>query len=232
MKQKNIYKQNERYFTEGEGIKILGATLVGLAVAIFFFGWGYLAYILMSVSAPLGVFLFFFGASRRASDADIEQYIALATEGIETVSENERVWLKRLDKSFSPLSVAGYSYDGDILLARAKNGTVRSTAYEKSVLYVLKDALYISSRRISLVAEKKENETRELPFSEIVKMEIVTNERHLVCEKKTYLVKDTRLCIHLAGGDVISLPTSDDLIVEEFIERILRNLQKLKSSEA
>lgn len=231
MKQKNIYKQNERYFTEGEGIKILGAALVGLAVSIFFFGWGYLAYILMSVSAPLGVFLFFFGASRRSTDADLERYIELATEGIEVALEEDRVYAKRLDKSFSPVSVAGYHYAGDILLAKAKNGTVRSTAYEKSVLYVLKDALYISSRRISLVAEKKENETRELPFSEIVKMEIVTNERHLVCEKKTYLVKDTRLCIHLAGGDVISLPASDDLIVEEFVERIMRNIKKQRKPE-
>ncbi len=226
MKQKNIYKQNERYFTEGEGIKILGASLVGLAVAIYFFGWGYLAYILMSISAPLGVFLFFFGASRRSTDADLERYIELATEGVEVALEEDRVYAKRLDKSFPPVSVAGYHYAGDILLAKAKNGTVRSTSYEKSVLYVLKDALYISSRRISLVADEGESATREIPFAEIAKMEIVTDERHLVCGKKSYLIKDTRLFIHLTSGGLISLPTKDDLTVEEFIERLERSIKK------
>lgn len=232
MKQKNFYKQNERYFTEGEGIKILGAALVGLAVAIYFFGWGYLSYILMSVSAPVGVFLFFFGASRRASDADIEHYITLATEGMEAALEDDRVYAKRLDKSFAPISVAGYIYEGDILLAKAKNGTVRSTSYEKSILYVLKDALYITSRRISLIAEGKEDFTREILFSSIESLEILTNEKHLLCEKKPYHIKEIRLCIRLTSGEVLSLPTSEDLIIDEFIERILRNLQKLRSSEA
>ena len=74
----------------------------------------------MSVCAPVGVFLFFFGASRRATDADLERYIALATEGIEVALEEDRVYAKRLDKSFSPISVAGYIYEGDVLLAKAK----------------------------------------------------------------------------------------------------------------
>lgn len=231
MKQKNIYKQNERYFTEGDGIKLTGAALVGLAVALFFFGWGYLAYILMSVSAPVGVFLFFFGASRRATDADIDRYIDLATEGIELSLEEDRVYAKRLDKTFSPLSIGGYHYTGDVLLAKAKNGAIRSTSYEKSILYVLKDALYISSRRISLVADEKEGMSRELAFSEIAKLEILSDERQLICEKKAYHVKDTRLCIHLVSGDAITLPTKDDLNVEELIERVTRNIKKQRSIE-
>lgn len=232
MKNKNIYKQNERYFTEGEGIKILGASLFALAVAIYFFGWGYFAYILMSVSAPVGVFLFFFGASRRSTDADIDRHIALATEGIEQALDEDRVYAKRLDKSFSPVTVAGYVYEGDILLTRAKNGAVRSSVFEKSVIYVLKDALYLSCRRISLLCEEKENCIRELPFSEIEGIELRTSERRLACGKRVYDVKDTRLEIRLTGGELLSLPSKEDLTVDEFIERVLRNIQKQKRTEA
>ena len=230
MKQKNVYSQNERYFTTSEWMKILGAALVILAVAIFFWGRGYVAYLLMCAAAPVGVVLFFVAGSRRANDADLDRFIELATEGIEVALEEDRVYAKRLDKSFAPIYVGGYIYEGDVLLAKAKNGMIRSTAYEKSVLYTLTDALYISARRISLISDKQENTTYEIPFAELEKMEILAKDHILVCENKDYHVKETNLLICKTDGSAISLPIKDDLVLEEFIERILRNVKKQKAN--
>lgn len=231
MKQKT-YKQNERYFTEGEGIKILGAVLIILAVGIFFWGRGYIAYLLMCAAAPAGIVLFFVGASRRSTDADLDQHIDLATEGIEVALEENRVYAKRIDKALAPMTVGGYLYEGDVLLAKAKNGMIRSSIYQRSILYPLKDALYISARHISLVADEKDSFTREIPFECVADISILSEDMQAAYQKKTFSIKDTKLCITLTDKTVLSLPIKDDLMVEEFIEHIQRNIKKQKASEA
>ena len=97
------FKQNINYFKSSDLIKIIGICLCLFTVALYFFGWGFISYILMCLSLPTGAVLFIIGSSRRSGDADIDEYIDKMGNGIEIDLIENKDFAKRLSKSFSPM---------------------------------------------------------------------------------------------------------------------------------
>ena len=96
MDQKQL-KRNLHYFTKSDTSLYVGIGLLIAGVALFFFGYGYISYIIASILAPVGLVLALVGASRRVTDADIDACIAKLTEGMEVdLVENPKFAMRML----------------------------------------------------------------------------------------------------------------------------------------
>jgi len=163
MKANKDFKSHINYFKRSDSLKYIGIVLAVLGVFLYMFGWSYISYIIATIALPIGGALFIIGSSGRASDGDINEYITKRTEGIEIDLENNPSIKKRLLKQIPVETVEGYEYRDGLMVTKAKDGSIRSSEYTKSVLYSLSDALHIVSRRISIVSD--ETTPTEMAFS-------------------------------------------------------------------
>ena len=81
-------KHNINYFKKSDSTKFVGIALVILGFVLFYFGWGWISYILMTLSVPVGVVLFIVGSSGRSDESVIETCIEERTEGLEVELED------------------------------------------------------------------------------------------------------------------------------------------------
>lgn len=225
------FKHNINYFKSGEITKIIGIILMALAVPLYFFGWGYISYILMSISLPVGALLFILGTGRRSSDGDIDEYIKRTASGLEIDLIEDKDFAKKLDKSFSPMIFEGYEYDDGLMFTKSKVGSVRSSKYTKSVVYVLHGTLYILKRSFSLVADEIENTNYEFNFTEVDRVELTEIEKNLVYEKKNFRVRFTRLNIVCGDNMILSLPAPNDVSAEKIVEKLNLTLKKAREEK-
>lgn len=221
MKKNQNYKSQVNYFKKSDTIKYVGIVLAALGVFLYVFGWGYISYIIATVTLPVGGVLFIIGSSGRASDSDIEEYITKRTERTELDLENNPGIKKRLLKQFPVEVIEGYEYREGLLVTKAKNGSVRTSEYTKSVLYPLSDAIYIVSRKISLISDESHDNAFEIPYTSIkdIKLE---EETRPVLGKKSFKVSNVRFVIEYDNEKTISLPARDNASLDSFIEKLKR----------
>lgn len=220
------FKQNLNYFKSSERTKTIGIALMVLSVALYFFGWGYLSYILMSLSLPAGLFLFFWGSGRRSTDSEIDECIKKATAGLETHLIEDQAFTKKLNKSLPQIAIESYEFDDGLMFTKSKAGSIRSSRYTKAVIFVLQDSLYIVKRSFSLIADETKDTTYEIPFSNIDIVELSHIEKDLTFEKKTFKVKFVKLNVVCGGEERLSLFAPDDVSTERMIERVNSLIQK------
>ncbi len=225
------FKQNLNYFKSSELTKTSGIGLMVLAVALYFFGWGYISYVLMCISFPAGLFLFFWGSGRRSTDIEIDECIKKGTAGLETKLIEDQEFAKRLNKSFPQVPVESYEYDDGLMFTKSKAGGVRSSRYAKAIIFVLQDSLYILKRSFSLVADEVEDTNYEISFSDIDCVQLSHIEKDVTYEKKTFKVKFVELNIVCGGEAKLSLFASDDVSTERMIERLNSIIQKAKEGQ-
>jgi len=225
------FKQNLNYFKSSERTKTIGIALMVLSVALYFFGWGYISYILMCISLPAGLFLFFWGSGRRSTDNEIDECIKKLTTGLETALIEDQDFAKKLNKNFSQIAIQSYEFDDGLMFTKSKAGSVRSSRYTKAVIFVLQDSLYILKRSFSLVADDVKDSNYEMSFSDIDGLELSHIEKNLVFEKKTFKVKCVKLNIVCGGETVLSLFAPDDVNTEQMIERLNSIIQKAKDGQ-
>ena len=225
------FKQNINYFKTSDLTKAIGIGLMLLSVALYFFGWGYISYILMSICLPVGALLFILGSGKRSSDSDIDEYVKRITGGLEIDLIEDKDFAKKLDKSFSPMIFEGFEYDEGLMLTKAKSGSVRSSRYTKAVIYVLHNSLYILNRSFSLIEDEIKNSNCELALTDIDRIELVANEKNLTFEKKVFNVKYVRLNIILGGNVYLSLPAPNDINTDQLVDKINSAIQRAKSNQ-
>ena len=193
-------------------------TIVGLVV--LYFGWSYISYVLSCIAIPVGLALFFIGSARHSSDEDIDADINSITKDMEVNLEADKQYAKRILKHIEPKICEGYEYKEGLYFVKAKNGTVRSSEYTKAIIYVLSDELYIVKRNFSLVSDSICNETIEIPYSDIVSVDIVREAKYVEFKKKKFNVKIACIEIKYADGKVFYAPIHDDVDCDKFIEMI------------
>lgn len=213
------YKNNNGFFTKTDMPKYIGIALVLLGVALFYFGWGRLAYLALCISLPLGIVLFIFGSSRRSSDADIDSCIETAMRDIDPKLELDRKYEKRLKSRIEKTTCEGYIFSDGVMLAKGKDGSLRSSEYKGCVIYPMTDGVYIKSRHFSLVEDKLCEQTEELHFPEIEKIELVREKIEIPFNKKNFTAPLCVLRIKHAGG-VFETPIKDSISSEEFAEKL------------
>lgn len=225
-------KHNANYFKKSDSTKFIGIGLVILGFVLFYFGWGWISYILMTASVPVGVVLFIVGSSGRADESAIDTCIESLTEGLEVDLSADNKYKSRLEKHISPEIVEGYEYSDGVMLKYSKNGSLCSSEYTKAIIYTLSDALYISARTVSVVSEEVRNVAIEIPFVSISRFEIKSEEKSLTFMKKSFHVRAFLLVIEYGDGLSLSLPIASSINSDRFVERVAKQIAERKSSEA
>ena len=224
-------KQNINYFKKSESTKLIGIGLVILGFVLFYFGWGWISYILMSLSIPVGVVLFIIGSSGRSDESVIETCIQNGTEGLELELEKDTKYKKRILKHISPETVEGYEYNEGVMLKKSKSGSLQSSEYTKAIIYILSDAIYVNARTVSVVSEQVKNTTVEIPYGMITKFAVEQEEKSLTFMKKTFEVQPFRLVIEYGDGLSLSLPINNSINSDCFVEKINKLIEEYKRSE-
>ena len=228
MKNNQNFKSQINYFKKSDTFKYVGGILAVLGVLLYMFGWSYVSYIIATVFLPAGGVLFLIGSSGRASDGDINEYIEKHTEGIELDLENNPSIKKRILKQLPIEVVEGYEYKAGIMAMKAKDGSVRTSEYTKSLIYPLTDGVCVVSRSISLVSDEVCDREIELSYSQIADIRLERNETRLSFGKKSFKVWDVRLVIEYDGDKVLSLPARDNASLDSFMEALRRSISNAK----
>ena len=105
------------------------------------------------------------------------------------------------------------------MLARSKDGTVRSEEYAKAIIHVLTDGIVILSRTVSLISDEKQDQTLEIPFTSLEKAELASGKKQLSFGKKSFEIKESFLQI-VHDGITLQLPTQLDFKLEQFVEKL------------
>lgn len=228
MKKNQNFKDHINYFKKTDTLKYVGGVFAVLGVLLYMFGWSYVSYILATILLPSGGVLFLIGSSGRASDSDMKEYISKRTEGIELDLENNPSIKKRLLRQLSVEVVEGYEYNDGVMATKAKNGSVITSEYTKSLIYPLADAVYVVSRSISLISDEAQDTAVEVPYSQIKDIRLEKNSMKLIFCKKSFGVWDTRFVIEYDGGKLISLPARDNASLDSFMETLKRTVSSAK----
>ena len=221
MDQKQI-KRNRNYFTKTDTMLYVGIGLLVVGIILFFFGYGYVSYVLASIAAPVGIVLLLIGASQRVTDADIDACIAKQTEGMAVDLVENPKFQKRMLAHIPMLQVQGYVYDDAKLHKYAKSGSVRSEQFDSALLYALDTELYVVRRRISLLSEQEpETEIIKIPYVSMERPEIANESVKLTFGKQTKTVNYSLLCFTWGEG-TLQLPMQSNNDVDEFISKLNR----------
>ena len=231
MKENKEFKNNENYFKKGEALKFIGIGLIVLSAVLYFFGWGYISYILMCIGLPLGAVLFILSTLGRSSEADIDAYVKKHTQNVEHKTDDYKKFQKRFLKAIPTQTIEDYDFSEGLMYKKGKTGEIRSSRYCKAVIYPLDTGLCICFRKLSLVSDEVENNEIEIPYTEISVFEIKSEEKKLVCGKNIMKVKKASLMIGHSDGTVLSLPIQDNIKTEEFVKNINEQISSAKASE-
>ena len=224
-------KHNANYFKKSDTTKIFGIALVILGFLLFYFGWGWISYILMTASVPVGIVLFIIGSSGRADESVIDTCIESATEGLEVDLAADTKYKNRLEKHVAPEIIEGHEYSDGVMLKYAKSGSLRSSEYTKAIIYTLTDALYIHSKTVSVISGEVKEATVEIPLSSISRFEIDSEEKTLTFMKKSFHVRDFRLVIEYGDGLSLSLPIVSSIASDKLVERVSRRINEIKRKD-
>lgn len=228
MKKNQSFKDHINYFKKTDTLKYVGGVMAVLGVLLYMFGWSYVSYIIATVFLPAGGVLFLIGSSGRASDSDMKEYIVKRTEGMEPDLENDPSIKKRILKQLPVEVVEGYEYKDGVMVTKAKDGSVRTSEYTRSLVYPLTDAVYVVSRSISLISDDTQDSAVEVPYSQIRDIRLEKNNIRLSFGKKVFRVGDVRFVIEYDGDKIISLPARDNASLDSFMETLKRTVSSAK----
>lgn len=227
MDQKQL-KRNRNYFTKSDTPLYLGIGMLAVGVALYFFTYSYLVYIIASILAVVGLVLALVGASRRVTDADVDTCIAKLTEGMEVDLVENPKFAKRMLKQVPVLKIQDYVYDDTLMHKYAKSGSIRTDTLECALIYPLDTVLYVVHRRISLLKDECDTQVYEIPYTEIESIEIAEKQTVLTFGKNTRTVTASFLSIKAATP--LELPMQSNADTDDFIARMRRVLAESKQS--
>jgi hypothetical protein len=221
MDQKQL-KRNLNYFTKSDTPLYVGIGLLVVGVALFFFGRGYISYVIASILAPVGLVLALVAASRRVTDADIDACVAKLTEGMEVDLVENPKFAKRMLKQMPMIKLQNYIFDDALAHKYAKNGAVRTEKLETALIYALDTELYVVQRRFSLLADECDTQIYEIPYTDIEGIEITEQQTKMTFGKNTRTV--TSCFLSIKSNTPLELPMQSNADTDEFVSRIKRVL--------
>lgn len=234
MKQDKKYKSNIKYFTTSEAFKFAGLGLILLSVALYFLGsgWSFWSWLILSIGTPIG-FILFLISTGRSSDEEINTYIDLHTKeiSIDDISF-EKGFKKRILDRQEAIYFEGYDYNGDVMVAKAKNGRIVSSVYTKAIIFPLDTGINISYKTISIISDDVKEGSIDIDYSDIQSFKMEDERKQIVFGKKTFTPHDIRLVINYSDSKTISLPMQDNMDTENFIKKINDMMKKVKETAA
>ena len=216
-------KKLRNYFMMSDVPRLIGIGMMAAGAILLLLAWfvpiGLFFWILMCLCLAGGPVLFWVAGSMRASESDIDEHLKRSTSDMGLSPSDESKYRKRLLSSMPPQTVSAYVYREGLMLARSKDGTVRSEEYAKAMIYVLTDGIVIISRTVSLISDEKQNQTIEIPCASLEKAELVSEKKQLSFRKKSFEIKESFLQI-VHDGITLQIPTQLDFKLEQFVEKL------------
>ena len=175
---------------------------------------------------PIGFALYIYGTTGRSDENELKKIIKDNTDAItfDDIKESAE-YRKRLSKNPTVENFSGYVFSDNVLIKKAKSGTMVSSEHIIAKMLILTDALYIRSRSFSFVSDEKHESEIEIPFSSIEKIEIERDSQNYQVGKKELVVKTCSLVITHEGVQT-KLPRKDDIYADELIVTLNRLLKK------
>lgn len=223
-------KHNLNYFKKSDNLKFIGMGLIVIGLLMLLFGWSYITYIIMALSIPSGFVLFIIGSSGRSSDSDIESDIKSQLDGLIADFEKDKKRGRKQLKNVSPSEIAGNCYTDDVMLTKAKNSSVRSSDFAKSVIYFLNDELYIIKRTVSVIENNIRNSEFDIEYSKIEKVEITREKKVMTSNKRKFNVSIVMLQITYDNGQAFTSPIHDDIDADQLVEKINKQIDEYNKS--
>ncbi|MBQ5792997.1 MAG: hypothetical protein IIW17_03165 [Clostridia bacterium] len=225
MDQKQL-KRNLHYFTKTDTPLYVGIGMLIVGVALFFFGRGYISYVIASILAPVGLVLALIGASHRVTDADMDACITKLTDGMEVDLVENPKFAKRMFKQIPMIKLQNYIFDDALAHKYAKNGAIRTEKLETSLIYALDTELYVVHRNFSLLADESDTQVHEIPYADIESIEITEQQTKMTFGKNPRTVTYSLLTIK--GASTFELPMQSNADTDEFVSRVKRVLAESK----
>ena len=224
------YKANINYFTKWEGLRTLGLGMLIVGFGSLWLARSYLMYIGGAALIVAGFAIFMAGNIGRSSESDIMSEVARRKEGIEFPEvENERDYQKRVPQRQEILDFEGFSLRQGLYLKKMKNGSICSSEYSKTRMFLLTDAFYIKSKTFSLVSEEERSDTCEIPFTLVENIELEGDRQTLTFGKKSFSVMVSHMVITYDGGKKLRLPGKDDAYADELVKRLKKMVANAKN---
>lgn len=224
------YKTNKNYFTKSDILRPIAGVMGAIGFLCYFFGWGYISYILMSIFLPATIVIFIIGSIGNSSENDITDMIENKVIGLEEHFEQDKRYAhNRVINGLAPFVCEGHDYEDGLMIKRAKSGILRTEKYTKAIIYTLGDCLYITRRSFSLVNDELENEVYDIPWSKVGEIKIIRDSKTLSFKGKRFTARLTLITIERADGETVVLPIHDDIGSDEFVEKLCKLVSEKKA---
>ena len=221
-------KQNINYFKMNDIIEYIGIGLMAISLPLFIFAYG-IMWILSCGMLPLGVILFIIGVSIRSSERDIMNSLKRKTEGVVIPLDNLGINERRINRKLPIEVIEDYEYEGGLMYKKSKRGII-SSKYTKTALYLLTDALYISTKTVSLISDEAKSKKFEIPYASIEEVRLDRDEKSVTFDKKVFNVVEERLVVRHGGGYKFSVPIHVDIRAKGVVEKIQKQIEIYKKN--
>ena len=222
-------KQNINYFKRNDLMEYIGIGFMGVALPLFIFAYG-ITWIISCAMLPIGVILFIIGVSIRSSDKDIISSLKRKTEGVVIPYDNLGINERRINRRLPIEILEDFEYENGVMLKKSKKGIVYTSKYTKTALYLLTDALYISTKTVSLISDEAKDRRLEIPYASVEEVRLDRNEKSISFDKKVFNVVEERLVIRHSGGYKLSVPIHVDVKAKAVVEKIQRQIEIYKKN--
>lgn len=224
---KNDYKK-VNYFKQNGTATVVGIALLILGGVLLIWGWGYLSYIMMSVSIVAGLGCLLWGTLTRANEKDMDSELVVLLRELDVNPERDLKAGSRLITGLSPEVLEGYEYRQGVMLRKDKNSKLRSSQYTRAIFYPQEQKLAVRYRMVSLISGQRVEKAVEIPYEAIDSIELRHEARQLTFAKQSFSVDAVTLELKW-GTQRLCVPAQSNIRTEEFVEKLQRQIAACKS---
>lgn len=221
---------NINYFKKWEGMATFGLCTLVVGFVSLWMGYG-LTYLLGGALIIGGFIVFILGNSGRSNEGEIMEEIKRRTDGIEfSEVEKDHHFHKRVPQKQEIMDFAGFILREGLMLKKMKNGSVCSSEYNVSRVYLLADAFYAKTKTISLISNEEWSQTEEIFFNSVEDIRVERERTTLGFEKKQFSVNICSIVVEYDGGKRLVLPAKDDAYVDDTAAKMKKIAAEGKSA--
>ncbi|MBQ3014063.1 MAG: hypothetical protein IJD75_02840 [Clostridia bacterium] len=218
----NEQKKLLNYFKKWDGAGTLGIGMLAAGALILWLGMSYFSYILSVFLLGSGTVVFLYGNIGRGNETTVNDFVKKNCEKVTfpELTDNHALHKRTLGEP-AECEFGGFEMRRGLLFKKKKDASLISSEYTYAKLIVLKDAFYLKKLTFSLVTEEKQEQTFDISFDSIQRIEVLRDTFFVgKGEKNEYRAKTCFIAISYGEGEQLLLPTPDNAYVEELAETL------------
>lgn len=224
------YKKNRKYLSGsdtlhyiGLGLAILGGVLILIGEMFWIFIIPYQYYVALALAAIGGILVLISSAGAANLD-EIDAQIKEKTDALIKDTE-ELIPKNKARQTEAPVLLGNFILEGDdVIVRKSKDGKYRSSLYSAAAVLYKKESICVSQHIFSLISDKSEENSYEIPYENIPKA--IVREKNVYLQDKKLTVKTQELHITDKDGTEIIVPVINSVIIDEFCEKLNSEVKK------